>query len=298
MMSANSSVSTSRPEQKALVMKGMQAAIAARTKAGLDQKSPACIYGLCEALRVTVRFNDINMEGMYDREPRPRIHVSALRPLARRAFTCAHELGHHVFGHGSTIDELREEQLSTEARHPDEVLADAFASFVLMPTLGLREALNRRGLNPNTASAAQMYAVACNFGVGQATLVNHMAYGIQAMSLARRAELGKITPKMIRTELLGEVVPEPLTIADREWNSPTLDAEEGARLLLPMGVVVDTAILMPERDVKAGRVFRIMRPGITRVVIPGTSWATFVRVARRRYVGLARYRHLEDVSDD
>lgn len=297
-MSASPMSSPSFAVQKALVMKGMQASITARTKFGIDLKSPTCIYSLCDALGVTVRFNDINMEGMYDREPKPRIHVSALRPLARRTFTCAHELGHHVFGHGSTIDELRDDQSRNVDRPPNEVLADAFAAFVLMPTLGLRETFARRGLDPNRASALDIYAVACNFGVGQATLVNHLAYGIEMITPVQRASLGRITPKMIRTEILGETVPEPLTIADQYWNSPTLDAEEGALLLLPAGVVADTAILMPERDLVSGRLFRTVKSGITRVSIPGTSWATYVRVARRQYIGLACYRHLEDTTDD
>lgn len=297
-MSANPMTSSKFADQKALVMEGMQASITARIKAGIDLRSPTCIYSLCEAFRITVRFNDINMEGMYDRGPKPRIHVSALRPLARRNFTCAHELGHHIFGHGSTIDELRDDQTRNANRPPNEVLADAFAAFVLMPTLGLREAFARRGLNPNTASALDMYTIACNYGVGQATLVNHLAYGIEMINPVQRAALGKITPKMIRTELLGEDVSEPLTVADQHWNSPTLDAEEGALLLLPTGVVADTSILMPERDLAAGKLFRTVKPGITRVVIPGTPWATYVRVARRQYVGLARYRHLEDTIDD
>lgn len=297
-MSVRPLPSSSFATQKSLVMKGMQASIAARTKAGVDLKSPTCIYGLCETHRVTVRFNDINMEGMYDREPKPRIHVSALRPLARRTFTCAHELGHHVFGHGSTIDELQDDQSKSAERQPNEILADAFAAFVLMPTLGLREAFTKRGLDPNKASATEMYAIACNFGVGQSTLVNHLAYGIEMINPIQRAQLGRITPKMIRTQLLGEVVPEPLTVADQHWNSATLDTEEGAFLLLPASVVVDTTILMPQRDLAAGRLFKAMKPGITRVVIPGTSWATYVRVARRQYVGLARFRHLEDMTDD
>jgi Zn-dependent peptidase ImmA (M78 family) len=297
-MSARPLKSSSFAAQKALVMKGMQASISARTKSGIDLKTPICIYSLCEAHGVTVRFNDINMEGMYDREPKPRIHVSALRPLARRTFTCAHELGHHIFGHGSTIDELRDEHLRYENRSPDEVVADAFAAFVLMPTLGLREAFAQRNLNPNKASALDMYAIACNFGVGQSTLVNHLAYGIEMINPIQRASLGRITPKMIRTELLGETAPGPLIVADQHWNSPTLDAEEDALLLLPSGVMVDTTMLIPERELTTGRLFRAMKPGITRVAIPGTSWATYVRIARRQYVGLARYRHLEDATDD
>jgi Zn-dependent peptidase ImmA (M78 family) len=291
--------SHARDEKKALVMKGMQASLAARTKAGLDLQSPACVYRLCEAHDVIVRFNDINMEGMYDRSPKPRIHVSVLRPLARRAFTCAHELGHHVFGHGSTIDEMRLDQASlAAARPPNEVMADAFAAFTMMPTLGLREAFAKRNLDPNRASALDLYAIACNFGVGQATLVNHLAYGIGMLRQDRRDELGRITPKMIRTQLLGEVVPEPLTMVDRFWNSSTLDTELGSLVLLPIGVVVDAAMLMPERETQAGSLFRPVRAGITRVVIPGTSWATYVRIAPRQYVGLARFRHLEQMPDD
>lgn len=290
--------SISIAERKALVMQGMQASITARLKASLDLKSPACIYSVCDAHNVAVRFNDINMEGMYDRAPKPRIHVSALRPLARRAFTCAHELGHHVFGHGSTIDELRKDQANSTDRPPNEILADAFAAFILMPTLGLREAFARRGVEPNRATAMDMYAVACNFGVGQATLVNHLAYGINMINQGQRDRLGRITPKMIRTDLLGEVVSTPLIVADQHWNSPTLDMEEGTLLLLPPGVVVNASMLVPERELATGRLFRAAKCGITRAVIPGTPWATYVRIARKQYVGLARFRHLEEIADD
>ncbi|WFU14462.1 ImmA/IrrE family metallo-endopeptidase [Bradyrhizobium sp. CB3481] len=93
---------------RALATQAMQAALPTPAKVKLDQISPICIYGVCQSMRVQVRFNNINMEGMYQKRISPCIHLSARRPLARRAFNCAHELGHHVFGHGSSIDELRE----------------------------------------------------------------------------------------------------------------------------------------------------------------------------------------------
>lgn len=102
---------TTKPSfnRRALATQAMQAAAATRARAKLDQVGPICIYGLCETLGVAVRFSNINMEGMYQRGLPPRIHLSARRPLPRRAYNCAHELGHHVFGHGSSIDELRED---------------------------------------------------------------------------------------------------------------------------------------------------------------------------------------------
>lgn len=289
---------SSHIDKKSLIMRGMKAAMVTRKNLGVDQNSPVCIYDLCEKSGISVRFNDINMEGMYVKGSKPVIQLSALRPLARRHFTCSHELGHHIFGHGSTIDELRDDQLHYSDRPPNEIIADAFASFMLMPTLGLREAFKKRNLEPNKASALDMYFIACNFGVGQATLVNHLAYGIEMINLKRREVLGKITPKKIRTDILGKVVQESLFIADTHWNSPTLDVEENTLLLLPKNVVVDAKVLMPEMDIELGRVFRPLKTGITRVIIPNTSWATYVRISRRQYTGLAKYRHLEDSFDD
>ena len=98
-------------DRRALPNQGMVASIATRSKAMRDQKSPICVYSICETLGVMVRFNNINMEGMYQKGSPPQIHLSAHRPLSRRGYNCAHELGHHVFGHGSSIDELRERSL-------------------------------------------------------------------------------------------------------------------------------------------------------------------------------------------
>ncbi|MGH9808928.1 MAG: ImmA/IrrE family metallo-endopeptidase, partial [Terriglobia bacterium] len=167
----------------------MRAAIATRARARLDQHGPVCIYGLCDELGVSVRFNNINMEGMYQGGSPPRIHLSARRPLARRTYNCAHELGHHVFGHGSSIDELREEAKDHAWDEPKEFLADTFAGFLLMPIVGLRRAFAVRGWVPETATPAQMFTVACDFGVGYGTLLTHLSAGVNTISRARAALL-------------------------------------------------------------------------------------------------------------
>jgi hypothetical protein len=276
----------------------MQASIRARLAAGLDVKSPICVYALCKARDVIVRFNDVNMDGMYDRFPRPRIHLSALRHLVRRNFTCAHELGHHEFGHGSTIDELRDEANVDRWNQPNEVLADAFAAFTLMPTLGLREAFAQRGTTPDKANAIQLYSIASNFGVGLTTLTTHMTFGIEAMTRFRHAALASHTPRSIRSSFLGYASKEPLIIVDERWNAPTIDAEEGHLIWLPAGVDIDGKVLLADRAVRGGMLYRAIVPGIARAYRTDGSWACFVRVARREYVGLADYRHLEDEIDD
>src|SRR5258708_17146473 len=264
---------TKMPDRRALANQAMSASISARTKAELDLQSPICIYGLCQAHRVQVRFNNINMEGMYQRGAVPRIHLSARRPLPRRAYNCAHELGHHVFGHGSSIDELRENAKAEPWEDPKEFLADTFAGFVLMPTLGLRHSFVSRGLKPETATPGQMFQIACEFGVGYATLITHMTQSVGMLSRQRAVELQRAAPKAIRADILGALSPKPLIIADQFWASPILDAEVGMYLVLPPNAVAANDAVVEVRDIPVGRLFEATRPGIARVTQPSSPWA-------------------------
>lgn len=286
----------SNVDRRALAIQAMQAAAVTRVKAGVGQSGPVCIYSICETLGVTVRFNYINMEGMYQRGTQPRIHLSARRPLPRRAFNCAHELAHHVFHHGTSIDELREEAKAKPWEDPKEFLADTFAGFVLMPTIGIRRAFKARGWAPETATPAQMFMIACEFGVGYNTLLTHLSVGVNMLALGRAKVLKRTTPSAIRAGLLGALTPEPLFLADVHRVSPTLDAEVGSLLLLPRHAEVGGDALVRQCDVEYGRVFRAVQPGIVRATTG--DWATFVRIAPKGYVGLAQYRHLEDDPDE
>ncbi|MEQ8969795.1 MAG: ImmA/IrrE family metallo-endopeptidase [Coleofasciculus sp. C1-SOL-03] len=289
---------TLRNQRKVLAQQAQQKAIDVRRKAGFDNKSPLCIYGLCDKLNVRVRFIDISMEGVYLREAEPIILLSALRPLPRRIFTCAHELGHHVFGHGSTIDELIEESKSSTAFQPEEFLANSFAGFLLMPVLGVRKAFVSRGWNADSATPEQVFTVACSFGVGYETLITHMAYSLKMLSSSRASTLLKTKPKAIREKVLGRLSTDPLIIADEHWSMPTIDAEVGSLLLLPTGAEAANDTITFEENHPKGRLFKANRPGVVRVYCRDTGWAVFVRVSRYQFIGLSQYRHLEEVEDE
>lgn len=288
--------------RRILATEAMHAAASTRAKANLDQASPICIYGLCETLGITVRFNNINMEGMYQRGLPPRIHLSARRPLARRAYNCAHELGHHVFGHGSSIDELREDTKAQPWEDPKEFLADTFAGFVLMPIIGLRRAFSVRGWTAEAVTPAQIFTIACEFGVGYATLLTHLSSAVNMLSRARAAGLQRVTPKALRMDILSALSAEPLIVVDRHRAGPTLDAEVTTQLLLPPGTEVTGGGLVFERELPAGRLFRAEKAGIFQASV--SDWAVFVRVAPIQktepygYIGLAQYRHLEEDPDE
>lgn len=290
----------SRPSfpRRALATQALQAAIETRAKANTDQHSPICIYRLCEVLGVTVRFNNINMEGMYQRGTPPRIHLSARRPLPRRTYNCAHELGHHVFGHGLSVDELREDAKQHPWEDAKEFLADTFAGFTLMPIMGLRRAFAVRGWTPKTATPVQLFMVACDFGVGYGTLLTHLSVGVNMISQARAAALRRVTPKALRAKILGTLTPEPLLLADHHRTAPTLDAEVNMLLLLPSGSQIEGESLIHERDLVNGSLFRAVRPGVVQARTAMDNWAVFIRVAPESYVGLAQYRHLEADTDE
>ncbi len=284
--------------RRALADKAMKAAISARLKAGKDLVSPVCIYSVAEAHGVRVRFNDIDMEGMYQRGSPPRIHLSSKRPLVRRTFNCAHELGHHVLGHGSSIDELRVNQTNRPWDVPEEYSADTFAAYALIPTLGLRNAFAIRGLKPETATPAEVYRIACQFSVGYATLVTHLRWGENMIGGARAEALRKLTPQSLRAQILGALTPQPLIVADEHWGGASIDAEVGHLLLLPTGTTAHGNAVSVVADLAHGRLFEARRPGLVRLDRPGGGWAAFGRIARTEYVGLAEYRHLEDDEDD
>jgi len=286
------------PTKLQLAREAMLRSIDVRTCSGLDLSSPLDVYDLCDRQGVEVRFVNFSMEGLYIRSTRPQIWLSALRPFPRRAFTCGHEFGHHEFGHGSTIDELTEEAAAPPIFKPDEFLVQTFAGFLLMPTLGARKALAVRGLTAQQSTPAELYIVACSFGVGYATLVTHLTYGLEMLPRHRSAKLLKVPLPHIRREILGTASPAPLIVVDHHWALPTVDTEVDTQVLLPHGAEIDTDRLTWQADIAAGRLFVATRPGIAKMYLPESDKNLFVRVSRYQYVGLNRYRHLEEINEE
>ncbi len=293
-------------DRKKLALQATRASMKARRIAGNDYVAPVNVYDACEAHGVVVRFNDISMEGMYDRHPRPRIHISALRPLVRRNLTCAHELGHHVFGHGSTIDEMNNRSEVADHNNPIEYAANQFAYFFTMPTLGVRNALTTRGLNLSTAGAKDLFRVSSHFGVGYTTLLMHLRYGLGILSEPRFRELKKISPKEIRHDVLQSDAEDPMVLVDTAWTAPTVDLETGDFLVLPSKTSGVPKQLEPVGEVPDGFVYRAKSVGVGRVEPTALGTGLFVRVAKKSvvddklvgYIGLAKYRHLEDDDDE
>ncbi len=290
------------PTRTDLARRAVTKAAEVRDRFDIPLNAAVNVFDLCTehiAPAITVRFKDISMEGMYLREKRPEIWIG-LRPLTRRVFNCAHELGHHVFGHGSTFDELQADGAAERPFNPDEFLVNTFAAHLLMPRLAVASAFTTRGWKAEEATPEQCFIVSCSLGVGYETLANHLVYGLQVVSRSRSDSLLKTRLPTIRKGLLEHDMPDRLTVIDHHHTLPTVDIEVGTGLLLPANTEVENQELAAGHDTVRGRLFQIARSGVTRAYSPDGNWAILIRAMPHQYVGLARYRHLarEDGEDD
>lgn len=281
-------------ERGNLSQEAIEAAVKTRHDAGFDDMAPLSIYELCRSLRVQVRFVDVNMEGMYHKGKIPRIYISALRPKVRQTYTCAHELGHHIFGHSSTVDQLKEDLETNGAYSPQEFLADTFAAHLLMPALGIRYAFASRGLKMMELSPLDIYKVACDFGVGYSTLITHLWLGLEDISKSHAEKLKRSSPKYLRHTLIGQDAPDQLHLLDATSMTDAIETSVGGGILLPFGSTSDANSLIQNGEYETGALFCITKPGVWPVNIAGREPTLQINASKKNFSGLAQYRTLGD----
>ncbi|OBX17952.1 hypothetical protein A9995_14245 [Erythrobacter sp. QSSC1-22B] len=286
-------------DRRALHREAMQAATECRDQLDLDPFGPVDPYAIAERLGIKVVFIATSMEGFYFKQPTPRVLLSSLRPVPRRAFTCGHEIGHHWFGHGSTIDQLQEDERG-DSDKPEEVLANAFAGTLLMPSVGLRGAFSRRGWDQSNPTPLQLFTIACQFGVGYQTLLNHMSYTLREISSTRRVELSRWNPQRIRRQLFNEEY-DAFLIVDAHNEAQTFDVEIGTAVLLPPNSTV-TGIALEPAESGDSDLYLAVKRGIATVT--GLAEPLKVRVMPNEtegepgYIGAAANRFEEDPDEE
>jgi uncharacterized protein DUF955 len=280
-----------------LARQGLRGALETRRRANVSKADPICVYDLAERLGVEVKFcGGSSFGGMYAKASQT-VLVPALRPPGRQAFTCAHELGHWYFRHGSQIDQLSDIDQDSDST-PEERLANIYAGYLLMPPWAVEDVFTRRGLDPNVYSPLQTYVAACQLGVGYETLVQHLRWSLALVTPGRADELLKTTPKQIRDSLVGQDRTRHLVVADHAWAKVAIDLQVGDFALIPHGLRLegDSAHVQDKRD--TGILVEGCTPGITRAASQDGSWHAFLRVSRKDFAGRSLYRHLEDPDAD
>lgn len=275
-----------------LARQALRAALETRKDAGLSRQGPVCIFDLCEKLSVEVRFAPGSSFGGMFSATANTILVPSERPPGRQAFTCAHELGHWRFRHGSTIDELGRLE-NYDATSPQEMIASLFAGYLLMPSWTVKHAFDTRSWNAHDPTPQQVFIVSVQMGVGFSTLVHHMRGSLGLLTQTRASTLLRSTPKLIRADLMPDTACEHLIVVDKHWaDGLPIDLRVGDYAIVPRDTDLDDACvrvcgLSGERQILTG-----VRAGIGR--LQGPDWASFIRVRRKQFVGRSIYRHLED----
>lgn len=283
--------------KRQLATQGLVTALRVRQARNIMPWQALCVFDLAESSGTCVRFDDLNsMEGMYSKKD-ATILVSTNRGFGRKAFTCAHELGHHLFGHGVHVDQLVE--FAAKELDPEDFLADCFAGFLLMPKLAVEKGFTSRGWATRDCTPQQVFVVACWLGVGFETLVKHMHFSLGIIDAEQKSVLLKSSPRSLRASLLGKEVAEDVFFVDATWTDRAVDLQVGDLIITPADCASDGRAIQAVGNGEQGRVFKAVCPGITsRLTIEGQDWAAHVRVSRRGFVGWNIYRNLEDPDHD
>ncbi len=277
-----------------IARQALRGALTLRKRLKIPKTSPLCAIDCANRLGVEVWYaGGSSFSGMYDKSS-VTILVPALRPIGYQSLTCAHELGHWYFGHGSKVDEIGDfENVSNS--DPEEQLANLFAAYFLMPSWAVQKAFKDRGWNPAFCNEIEIYTVATYLGVGYTALIQHMRWSLGAITSVKQDQLLKSSPKKIRQSVLGQTQSKHVVIANECWQSIAIDLRVGDSAILPLGVKFDSKTIEEVGIANdSGTIIIARAPGFTRVETMNGNWTSYVRVSRQEYRGLSENRHLED----
>lgn len=258
-----------------------QLAIRERLRGGFPLAASLDPFDFAEHLGVDVRFVDIpGIDGLYVKDAQT-IVISSCRPMSRQIFTCAHELAHHILGHGSHLEERLGETLPTSVSY-EERQANILASALLMSDRAIAQ-ISRLGFdNLNSPTIEEQYAAACYFGVSVAALRARLGMASRGKNLP--------TTRAIRKMIVGRTVASPLIVITKWWNTP-VRACVGDWIYFE-DEIRECGELLEEIDAP-NRLFRAKFRGISELKV-GASGSKIlgVYVMPTRFVGLSQYRYL------
>lgn len=284
--------------RKPLIFKATEFAERVRIKCGIDKHASIDPISVAEQCGCIVWYMSLpSLEGTYSPKPRSVIVVGSERPAGRRAFTCMHELGHHEFGHGMRLDELKT-GIKKGVYDPKEFIADVFAANLLMSKASILYALKTRALEPTKLDPMNVFRLSSFFGVGYTTIIDHMTWTLRILNQQQQDLLKKTSPKVLKARYGGKPEAEVI-IADSFWHGRAVDMEIGDLLVLHHGAVVEDNSRIIKKDFVDGQsIYVAASRGYARAFHESHGWAINIRIAPKQYMGLAQYRFLDDPEED
>jgi len=136
--------------------------------------SPIDVFSIVqrEGIWLASRPLDGGLFGFYLRTDQAAgIVVNSNHPETLQRYTCAHELGHHVLGHRSHLDDQHDVSGPLRRSNADELAAQVFAGNLLMPLQAVNRALRRHGVERREPSSAEVYLIARDMDVSYSAAV-------------------------------------------------------------------------------------------------------------------------------
>ncbi len=276
----------------------LRRAIEIRKGLAIPTDHAVCAVDIAQQLELEVWYKSLpSLAGMYSGGDDPTIILGSDRPAGYQASVCAHEIGHHVFGHGTKVDEYVAGTGRARSDDPDESLANLFGSHLLMPQAAIVRAFASRGWSMDRPTPEQLFVVATYLGVGYQTLVHHLRWTIRSLTQATFDQLLGFQANGIRQMLRGRPTPENLVVADAQWLDRPVDLVVGDLAFLPGGTRVEGAAVQTIEEGAEWITVRAMRRGLARAESLRPEWSSFIRVMPKNYDGAAVHRHLEDPDE-
>lgn len=273
------------------------ASLALRTRLKLEVPLDSAIspYLACESLGVEVRFVDVpSLEGVYHRGTKPLILLSSLRPSGRKSATCGHELGHHLLGHGTCVDEIDHNTTVAAWNDPNEYAADVFSSFFLMPRELIRNLLAALGTDLRSLKEEKVYTCAMLLDVSYTGMVTHLCRNLRLITAASNRQLRTAKLPAVRDRIAGEHV-QGARLVDLSGVIPIREAygETGDLVRIPGCSKGAISRFCTAEDGERGALWRLARPG-TFALERESGGSLVMRVRRADFTGKALFQFLED----
>jgi hypothetical protein len=168
----------------------------------IDVQQRIPIFGIPERLGVVLRAGPLpRLAGAYIAEPGadPGILVNNRHPIARQRYTVAHEIGHHVLEHSTSLD--ADTELDPGGVIPDhERMAEAFAAWLLMPRRTVYSQIERLACDATSTEGA--YQLSLSLGASYAATVRQLS-NLRVIDRSAALSMLKVTPASIKRAVMG-----------------------------------------------------------------------------------------------
>jgi Zn-dependent peptidase ImmA (M78 family) len=185
--------------------RGVQLAAREHSSLGTDLTEPIDIFSILTKREIDVMFRPLNpLYGAYlcGQGIADGILINVNHPPGLQRFTAAHEYGHRVMGHGTAYDEEAQIVPGKRRHTVQEVEAQTFAAYFLMPLKLVQTLLHRMELPLQLVrlSPHDAYQLSLRLGVSYTAVVTHLQ-AIKKIDQETASNLQSVTPKAIKTQI-------------------------------------------------------------------------------------------------